>query len=46
MIFLLNSILALRSKPFPLLAKIAPMIGIKIIENYNFYEKVEMFKQN
>jgi hypothetical protein len=43
MIFLINSILALRSKPYPLLGKIAPLIGIKIIENLNYNEKVEMF---
>ena len=46
MIFLINSILALRAKPFPLLAKIAPLIGIKIIENQNYFEKVSMFNQN
>ena len=43
MIFLINSILALRAKPLPLLAKIAPLIGIKIIENLNYHEKVDMF---
>jgi hypothetical protein len=42
MICLLNSIFAFRQKPDPLLAQVAPLIGIRIIDNINFQSKLKI----
>ena len=46
MIYLLNSIIAFRQKPDPLLAQLAPLVGIRILENNNYQMKQKIYESH
>jgi predicted PolB exonuclease-like 3'-5' exonuclease len=46
LIYLLNSIIAFRQKPDPLLAQLAPLVGIRILENNNYQMKQKIYESH